>query len=136
MRADSADPYRAQMVVSAAVRLGWSGRRRRPALEEGDPSVHHHPFRHKTRQSKPEDEDRPDRKRPTSGESRRLPAHVAPIGVAAERPPGPASEWPWRLLPPTSANAPVRRAAEDADDESPPPDEQDESEEPTLLPAA
>jgi hypothetical protein len=38
------------MVVSAAVRLGWSGLPRRSAMEKGDPSVHHHLFRHTTRQ--------------------------------------------------------------------------------------
>jgi hypothetical protein len=132
MRADSADPYRAQMVVSAAVRLGWSGRPRRPSLEKGDPSVHHL-FRHKIRQEKPAHEDRPDRKRPAGSEVRRLPVHVAPIGVATERPPGPASEWPWRLLPPP-ANSPAGPAAEDeASDLSA---EEDESDHPTLLPAA
>ena len=96
----------------------------------------HHLFPHKIRQGKREDENRPDRKRAVGSESGRLPAHVAPIGVASERPKGPASEWPWRLLPPTSANAPIRRAGEDDDGESSPPAEQDESEEPTLLPAA
>ena len=93
----------------------------------------HHLFRHKIRQEKTADEDRSDRKRPTSGESRRLPVHVAPIGVATERPPGPASEWPWRLIPPP-ANSPAGRAAEDeASDLSA---EEDEADHPTLLPAA
>jgi hypothetical protein len=123
------------MVVSAAVRLGWSGRPRRPAMEKGDPSVHHHLFRLNTRQSKPETEDRPDRKRPADGESR-LPVHVAPIGMAAGRPPGPASEWPWRLIPPTTADAPVDRAGAEADEASDLSAEEDESEDPTLLPAA
>ena len=96
--------------------------------------MHHHLFRLNTRQGKPETEDRTDRKRPAHGESR-LPVHVAAIGTAAGRPQGPASEWPWRLIPPT-ANAPGRRAGHNADDLNAVPAEDDESEEPTLLPAA
>jgi hypothetical protein len=102
-------------------------------MEKGDPSVHHL-FRHKTGQSKRNDEDRPDRKRPVDSESRRLPVHVAPIGMATGRPPGPASEWPWRLIPPT-ASAPADRSPED-DSAGAVPAEDDESQEPTLLPAA
>jgi hypothetical protein len=102
-------------------------------MEKGDPSVHHHLFRLNTRQSKPETEDRTDRKRPADGKSR-LPVHVAPIGMATERPPGPASEWPWRLIPPT-ASAPADRSPED-DSAGAVPAEDDESQEPTLLPAA
>jgi hypothetical protein len=96
----------------------------------------HHLFRRNTRQSKPEAEDRADRKRLASSDSRRQPGPVAPIGMAAGLPDGPASEWPWRLPPPTTANAPIGRAAEDADDATALPAEDDELEDPTLLPAA
>jgi hypothetical protein len=78
------------MVVSAVVRLGWSGRPRRPSLEKGDPSVNHHLSRHTTRQSKREDEDWPNRKRLA------------------------------RLIPPMIANAPDGPAAEGAADASAP----------------
>jgi hypothetical protein len=129
--------YREELVVSAAVRLGWSGRPRRPAMEKGGPSVHHDSFRHKTGQRKLEDEHRPDRKRLASNDTREQPGPGAPTAAAAGRSGGSAWEWPWRLLPPTTVSAPADRAAEGPADMSRPESaEHDDSEEPTLLPAA
>ena len=73
--------------------------------------MNHHLFRHTTRQSKREYEDRPNRKRLANSETRAQPGPTAATGVVGGRLNRPAPS-------------------------SPPPAEHDEWEDPTLLPAA
>jgi hypothetical protein len=73
--------------------------------------VHHHVFRHITRQSKPDDEDRATRKRP-------------------------ARESTWRVIPQAPVKTPEASPAEGAAGARSVPPEQIESEDTTLLPAA